>query len=348
MVKDRDTWYASWKFSDSYPAGFYGDMAPYYDTKASALRLAKNRGVHDEDMPQDGTHLEIPAGTVTRTLKAKECYHDFYYVFIERVGWVWFGSMEDLCAFLSKGTLAPLDGFIEDEVRSVDDWLGSSPKKYLRDEDASDEKLFAQALLNPKKFYSFMKDRALEDLANHDENLSYFYADYIKKHLREYLEKLRIAILKKYKMTSMKESVEEKPALILCDHCFRGIRSRGEDLTEDEYVEIDEDEDEFATCDWCGETFEATELKAYRAYPKPKTKKIDITFEGIDSWHRPVFVDLKTKKRYGSVYMLFSYDAIEDDVLAKIAPFDLCYFGNRFDCEPMGSPAEGLNIVRKD
>lgn len=291
MAKDRDTWYASWKFSDSYPAGFYGDMAPYYDTKATALRLAKNRGVHDEDMPRDGIHLEIPAGTVTRTLKAKEYYHDFYYVFIERVGWVWFGSMEDLCAFLSKGTLAPLDDFIEDEVRSVDDWLGSSPKEYLRDEDDSDEKLFVQALLNPKKFYSFMKDRVLEDLADHDENLSYFYADYIKKHLREYLEKFRIAILKKYKMTSMKES----------------------------------------------ETFEAT---------KPKMKKIDITFEGIDSWNRPVFVDLKTKKRYGSVDRLFSYDATEDDVLAKITPFDLCYFGNRFDCEPMGSPAEGLNIVR--
>ena len=264
MVKDGDTWYASWKFSDSYPEGFYGDMAPYYDTKASALRLAKNR-VRDEDMPNDGTHLEIPAGIVTRTLKAKKCYHDFYYVFIDRVGWAWFGSMDDLCAFLSKGTLAPLDGFIEDEVRSVDEWLGTSPKEYLLDEDASDEKLFAQALLNPKKFYSFMKDQVLEDLECCDENLAYFYADYIKKRLREYLEKLRIAILKKYRMkTSMKESAESRPSLILCDHCFSGIRSRGEELNEDEDVEIDEDEDGFATCDWCGDTFEVTELKAYR------------------------------------------------------------------------------------
>ena len=75
-------------------------------------------------------------------------------------------------------------------------------------------------------------------------------------------------------------------------------------------------------------------------------KMTKVTFESIDSWNRPVFKDIDSKNRYGSVDILFDYDATEKEVLEKITPFDLCYFGTHFDCEPCGNPVSDIVIVK--
>lgn len=74
-----------------------------------------------------------------------------------------------------------------------------------------------------------------------------------------------------------------------------------------------------------------------------------IQFYGIDRFNRPVFksLDEGKSKYYGDVHNLFSYDAIEAEVLAKVTVDDLCYFGSRFDCEPYGTPVSNLEIVAK-
>lgn len=74
-----------------------------------------------------------------------------------------------------------------------------------------------------------------------------------------------------------------------------------------------------------------------------------IQFYGIDRFNRPVFksLDAGKSKYYGDVNHLFSYDAIEAEVLAKITVDDLCYFGSSFDCEPYGTPVTNLEIVAK-
>lgn len=70
---------------------------------------------------------------------------------------------------------------------------------------------------------------------------------------------------------------------------------------------------------------------------------IEVRFVGIDSHYRPVF---KTKKGdyYGSVNLLFERTASQKQVVSEIKPTDLCYFGKRFGCEPMGFSAPS-NIV---
>lgn len=73
-----------------------------------------------------------------------------------------------------------------------------------------------------------------------------------------------------------------------------------------------------------------------------------IQFYGIDGFNRPVFRSLdKPRTFYGDVHNLFSYDAIEAEVLAKVTTDDLCYFGSRFDCEPYGTPVSNLQIITK-
>ncbi|MFA5759026.1 MAG: hypothetical protein WC942_06705 [Clostridia bacterium] len=73
---------------------------------------------------------------------------------------------------------------------------------------------------------------------------------------------------------------------------------------------------------------------------------IKVTFEGIDSWNRPVFKDIDSRNRYGSTDILFDYDATEVEVLEKITPFYLCYFGTHFDCEPCGNSVLDIVIVK--
>lgn len=71
-----------------------------------------------------------------------------------------------------------------------------------------------------------------------------------------------------------------------------------------------------------------------------------VKYVGIDSFNRPIFKSLEKKAFYGSTNKLFSYGATEQEVLEKVDENDLCYFGNSFGCEPWGTPAENLSIVR--
>lgn len=90
----------------------------------------------------------------------------------------------------------------------------------------------------------------------------------VKRHKKEIIERLRGLLLKSYKMESLQEStgsgLPNRPPLVLCDHCVRGIKARGESLTQDEDFEIEEVDDGQGKCDWCGETHELSELSAYR------------------------------------------------------------------------------------
>lgn len=79
-------------------------------------------------------------------------------------------------------------------------------------------------------------------------------------------------------------------------------------------------------------------------------KETRICFAGIDSWNRPVFgevlknkngKDIWGKKFFGSTDNLYSYG----EELKVISDFKgkentLCYFGDHFDCEPMGTSPE--------
>lgn len=72
-----------------------------------------------------------------------------------------------------------------------------------------------------------------------------------------------------------------------------------------------------------------------------------VKFGGIDSFNRPVFVNINNPKDiYGSTDILFAFGSTEADVLAKVTEDDLCYFGNHLDCEPMGTPAGEIIILR--
>ena len=67
------------------------------------------------------------------------------------------------------------------------------------------------------------------------------------------------------------------------------------------------------------------------------SEKIKLQFVGIDSWNRPVFKSPSEKLYFGDVNNLFSDDATESEVLKKVTIYDLCYFGEHFGCEPMGT-----------
>lgn len=75
---------------------------------------------------------------------------------------------------------------------------------------------------------------------------------------------------------------------------------------------------------------------------------MDIKFEDIDDWNRPVFRAIKSNYRFGSVEILFPYGESEESVLEKVSEKHLCYFGNSFNCEPMGTSVENLKIIRRE
>lgn len=80
---------------------------------------------------------------------------------------------------------------------------------------------------------------------------------------------------------------------------------------------------------------------------------INIKFEGIDDWNRPVFkcVDEKYKSiRFGSTNKLFNWNTPEKEIIDyfKSTTVDaLEYFGHSFGCEPNGGILKGLvlNII---
>jgi hypothetical protein len=69
-----------------------------------------------------------------------------------------------------------------------------------------------------------------------------------------------------------------------------------------------------------------------------------VDFEGIDDFNRPVFKEIKSKNRYGSVDILFPYWESKESVLKKISEKDLCFFGTTFGCEPMGTKTKDIKI----
>ncbi len=78
-----------------------------------------------------------------------------------------------------------------------------------------------------------------------------------------------------------------------------------------------------------------------------KMKNEKITFVGIDSWNRPIFRSIDFPRNFfGATDILFSFEADEAEVLSKISVKDLTYFGNKFGCEPMGTAASGLVIIK--
>lgn len=76
-------------------------------------------------------------------------------------------------------------------------------------------------------------------------------------------------------------------------------------------------------------------------------KNEKVKFVGIDSFNRPIFRSIDfPRNHFGATDVLFSFEADENEVLSRISAKDLTYFGNKFDCEPMGTPATGLIIVK--
>ena len=80
-----------------------------------------------------------------------------------------------------------------------------------------------------------------------------------------------------------------------------------------------------------------------------KTRIIEIKFEGIDDWNRPVFKSTKSKHRFGDVNNLFSYNEFKENKIIeqyKNNPNDyLVYFGQSFNCEPNGGLQEDIKLV---
>ena len=70
---------------------------------------------------------------------------------------------------------------------------------------------------------------------------------------------------------------------------------------------------------------------------RKKADQIRLIFVGVDSWNRPVWKAPDTKAFYGSVTKLFSYNETEETILKTVETYDLCYFGDSFGCEPLGS-----------
>ena len=74
-----------------------------------------------------------------------------------------------------------------------------------------------------------------------------------------------------------------------------------------------------------------------------------VVFGGIDSFNRPVFVNINNPKDiYGCTDILFGYGSTEADVLAKVSETDLSYYANHLGCEPMGTPAGDITIRRSE
>ena len=83
-----------------------------------------------------------------------------------------------------------------------------------------------------------------------------------------------------------------------------------------------------------------------------KMRIVEIKFEGVDNWNRPIFKDVNSKWRFGDVNNLFSYHHTSlngklKNYLSKCKKdpnFYLQYFGSSFDCEPNGGLADDIQL----
>ncbi len=79
------------------------------------------------------------------------------------------------------------------------------------------------------------------------------------------------------------------------------------------------------------------EIRVNWAKEREKVEQVRLIYVGIDNWNRPVWKAPDLREYYGSVNELFSYEATEEEVLKKVDTYELCYMGDHFGCEPMGT-----------
>jgi len=90
-----------------------------------------------------------------------------------------------------------------------------------------------------------------------------------------------------------------------------------------------------------------------------ETTDIKIKFKGIDSWNRSVFVGQEPERYkssyFGSVDTLFPDKTIApNNTVEEIVSYfkenvkELQYFGQKFDCEPMGGLASHVKLIITD
>jgi len=73
---------------------------------------------------------------------------------------------------------------------------------------------------------------------------------------------------------------------------------------------------------------------------------MDIRFEGVDSFNRPVFKSIDSNYRFGSVDTLFSHSDTEEFIVKyfKNNLEELEYFGRSFGCEPIGGMLSNVKL----
>lgn len=81
---------------------------------------------------------------------------------------------------------------------------------------------------------------------------------------------------------------------------------------------------------------------------------IELKYEGIDDWNRPVFKDVNSNNRFGDVNNLFSYSEVEEEhprwldfkhAIEDDANSYLEYFGKSFGCEPYGGLSDDVLLI---
>ncbi|RLD59817.1 MAG: hypothetical protein DRI97_00010 [Bacteroidetes bacterium] len=78
-------------------------------------------------------------------------------------------------------------------------------------------------------------------------------------------------------------------------------------------------------------------IKANWEVDREQVEQVQLIFVGIDSWNRPVWKAPDQRAYFGSVNELFDYESTEEEVLKKVDTYGLCYMGDHFGCEPMGT-----------
>jgi hypothetical protein len=86
-------------------------------------------------------------------------------------------------------------------------------------------------------------------------------------------------------------------------------------------------------------------MDAYVKAQQAEEKQIIVEYVNIDERNRAVFKDINKKEYYGATDITFPYDEAESEVKKKVTEKDLTYFGNSFNCEPMGTEASNIVII---
>jgi len=86
------------------------------------------------------------------------------------------------------------------------------------------------------------------------------------------------------------------------------------------------------------ELLDELEVFIYTEIKKEKLKEVFLHFHGIDYFNRPVFKEINKNNFYGSVTKIYPWNDNGNSISSDIKSEDLVYFGNSFNCEPMGNP----------